>query len=144
VREALCRALGPLTRLHSVKHVLYVRCSLKSPKTKVIGLVVYWIMIRRSRRPSGASPTKRNVQHVRHKSRILYCTTRGRNPSSVQRNELAQLKPNIPSRHKDKINNEVKVIITVKVVPVLNWLSTTPLSRMGEWMYRPMFPWPRH
>jgi hypothetical protein len=31
-----------------------------------------------------------------------------------------------------------------KVVPVLNKLSTTPWRRMGEWMYRSTFSWPRH
>jgi hypothetical protein len=31
-----------------------------------------------------------------------------------------------------------------KVVPVLNYLSTTPWRRMGEWMYRSTFSWPEH
>jgi hypothetical protein len=31
-----------------------------------------------------------------------------------------------------------------KVVPVLNYVSTAPLRRMGDWMYRPTFCWPRH
>jgi hypothetical protein len=31
-----------------------------------------------------------------------------------------------------------------KVVPVLDWLSTTPWRRMGERMYRSTFSWPRH
>jgi hypothetical protein len=31
-----------------------------------------------------------------------------------------------------------------KVVPVLNWLRITPWRRMGEWMYRSTFSWPRH
>jgi hypothetical protein len=32
----------------------------------------------------------------------------------------------------------------VKVVPVLDQLSTTPWRRMGEWMYRSAFSWRRH
>jgi hypothetical protein len=31
-----------------------------------------------------------------------------------------------------------------KVVPVLNYLSTTPWRRMGEWLYKSTFSWPRH
>jgi hypothetical protein len=31
-----------------------------------------------------------------------------------------------------------------KVVPVLNEISTTPWRRLGEWMYRSTFSWPRH
>jgi hypothetical protein len=31
-----------------------------------------------------------------------------------------------------------------KVVPLLNQLSTTPWRRMGEWMFRFTFSWPRH
>jgi hypothetical protein len=32
----------------------------------------------------------------------------------------------------------------VKVVPMLNELSTTPWRRLGEWLYRATFCWPRH
>jgi hypothetical protein len=31
-----------------------------------------------------------------------------------------------------------------KVVPVLNYLSTTSWRRMEEWMHRSIFYWPRH
>jgi hypothetical protein len=31
-----------------------------------------------------------------------------------------------------------------EVSPVLNELSTTPWRRIGEWMYRSTFSWPRH
>jgi hypothetical protein len=31
-----------------------------------------------------------------------------------------------------------------KVVPVLNYLSTTPRRRMGMWNHRSTFSWPRH
>jgi hypothetical protein len=37
-----------------------------------------------------------------------------------------------PQRHKDK------------AVPALNWLSTTPWRRMGEWKHRSTFSWPRY
>jgi hypothetical protein len=30
---------------------------------------------------------------------------------------------------------------TVKIVPILNQLSTTPWRRMGEWMYTSIFSW---
>jgi hypothetical protein len=30
-----------------------------------------------------------------------------------------------------------------EVVPLLNELFTTPWRRMGEWMYRSIFPWPQ-
>jgi hypothetical protein len=45
------------------------------------------------------------------------------------------------------IENSFCIVLCVlysKVAPVLNEWSTTPWRRMGEWMYRFTFSWPRH
>jgi hypothetical protein len=41
------------------------------------------------------------------------------------------------------INSSSFIYFTL-VVPVLNQISTTPWRRMGEWMYRSTYSWPRH
>jgi hypothetical protein len=53
------------------------------------------------------------------------------------------------SKYKDKWKetarkHESEIEGKGKIVAVLNELSTTPRRRMGEWMYRSTFSWPRH
>jgi hypothetical protein len=42
------------------------------------------------------------------------------------------------------MHTHICVYVKEMFVPVLNWLSTTPWRRMGEWMYRSTFSWHRH
>jgi hypothetical protein len=42
------------------------------------------------------------------------------------------------------IENKFWRLKTDKVIPVLNSLSTKPWRRMGEWMCRATYSWPRH
>jgi hypothetical protein len=49
----------------------------------------------------------------------------------------------VPHRYGD-VGSHHMLQIKGKVVPVLNELSTTPSRRMGEWMCRSTFSWPRH
>jgi hypothetical protein len=37
----------------------------------------------------------------------------------------------------------ILLFIKGKVVPVINWLNTTPWKGTGEWLYRAIFSWPR-
>jgi hypothetical protein len=37
-----------------------------------------------------------------------------------------------------------RVPVKDKVIPVIKYLKTTPWRRMGEWMYRSIYSWPRH
>jgi hypothetical protein len=47
---------------------------------------------------------------------------------------------NIKLSTQAQIHNHIKG----KLVPVLNWLITTPWRLMGEWLFRPTSSWPRY
>jgi hypothetical protein len=55
-----------------------------------------------------------------------------------------------PYPEPDQSNHTIPVYLSkvqvkeANIVPVLNELSTTPWRRIGEWMYRSTFSWPRH